>query len=48
MIIPSRWFAGGMGLDDFRTEMMNDKHISKIVDYTNSKEVEKLYSIIGD
>lgn len=37
-IIPSRWFAGGMGLDKFRNEIMNDKHISKLVDYTNAKD----------
>ena len=47
MIIPSRWFAGGMGLDDFRTEMMNDKHISKIVDYTNSKDCFPGISVSG-
>ena len=38
MIIPSRWFAGGMGLDKFRAEMLNDKRIRAIVDYTNSKD----------
>lgn len=38
MIIPSRWFAGGMGLDAFRDNMMNDKRISKIVDYANAKD----------
>ena len=37
-IIPSRWFAGGMGLDKFRNDIMNDKHISKLVDYTNAKD----------
>ena len=37
-IIPSRWFAGGMGLDKFRNDIMNDRHISKLVDYTNAKD----------
>jgi len=38
MIIPSRWFAGGMGLDSFRTEMINDCQIRIIVDYVNARE----------
>jgi len=36
MIIPGRWYAGGMGLDSFRAEMLGDKHIRNLVDYPNA------------
>ena len=38
MITPSRWFAGGKGLDEFRDNMLNDKRITQIHDFPNSKD----------
>ena len=38
MITPSRWFAGGKGLDAYRDEMINDNRISKIVNFANGKD----------
>jgi len=36
MVIPSRWFTGGRGLDDFRDEMLNDKRIRVIHDFLDA------------
>ena len=47
MIIPSRWFGGGKGLDEFRREMLNDEHIRKIVDFEDSSEVFPGVSVAG-
>ncbi|MCC7331920.1 MAG: Eco57I restriction-modification methylase domain-containing protein [Flavobacteriales bacterium] len=35
LIMPTRWYAGGRGLDDFRDEMLNDVHISELHDFLN-------------
>lgn len=37
-ITPSRWFAGGRGLDTYREEMLHDSRIRIIVDYFNSTD----------
>lgn len=47
MITPSRWFAGGKGLDEFREEMLRDNRISKIVDFVNAKDCFPNTSIGG-
>ena len=39
MVIPSRWLAGGRGMDEFRQEMLNSKQLKNLVDYPVSKEV---------
>lgn len=32
MITPSRWFAGGLGLEEFRDRMLNDRRLRSLVD----------------
>ena len=38
MIMPSRWFTGGRGLDEFRKTMLNDERIAYIHDFVNSND----------
>ena len=38
MIIPSRWFSGGWGLDEFRHVMMTDKKLRELHDFPNSSD----------
>lgn len=47
MIIPSRWFGGGKGLDDFRNDMLNDDRVREIVDYEDANEVFPGVDIAG-
>ena len=38
MITPSRWFAGGRGLDAYRDEMLADDRMEKLIDFADSQE----------
>jgi hypothetical protein len=39
MVIPSRWFSGGKGLDEFREAMLNDNRLRSIDDYLSASDV---------
>lgn len=47
MIMPSRWFTGGRGLDHFRTSMLTDRRMRAIFDYVDSKDCFPTVDISG-
>lgn len=47
MVTPSRWMAGGKYLDDFRSTMLGDRHLSALVDYHNAAEMFPSVGING-
>lgn len=46
-VMPSRWFAGGKGLDEFRDKMLKDRHIRLLSDYADSKALFQGVDIKG-
>jgi len=47
MIIPSRWFTGGKGLDNFRDTMLKDNCLREIHDFLDASECFSGVSIEG-
>lgn len=47
MVTPSRWLAGGLGLDEFRSQMLTEGKLVKLVDYPNPKDVFPSVEIKG-
>ena len=39
MVTPTRWIAGGKGLDDYRAKMLGDRRLRSLTDYSNPAEV---------
>lgn len=47
MVTPSRWFAGGRGLEEFRQTMLSDRRVRTLVDFPDSREVFAGVDIAG-
>lgn len=47
MVTPSRWLAGGRGLDEFRKSMLSSQKLSNLTDFPVSKEVFPTVEVKG-
>lgn len=47
MVVPSKWFSGGKGLDEFRAKMLSDQRIRYLIDYPNSRDAFNGVDVAG-
>jgi len=47
MIVPSKWMAGGRGLDDFRHRMKSDRRVVRVVDFQNAQTLFPVINLNG-
>lgn len=47
LIMPTRWYTGGKGLDEFRNDMLNDNHIKTLYDYPHTNDIFPRVNIRG-
>lgn len=47
MIMPSRWFSGGRGLDVFRNSMLKDSHLQVLHDFIDARDCFPTVDIAG-
>lgn len=47
MIIPSRWYTGGMGMDSFRNAFLSNDHIELLFDFPKSRDCFSNVDIAG-
>lgn len=47
MIIPARWYSGGIGLNLFREQMLHDTRMVKLYDFINSRDCFTTVNIAG-
>jgi site-specific DNA-methyltransferase (adenine-specific) len=47
MVTPTRWVAGGKGLDEYRLNMLTDRRIRSMTDYANPADVFEGVNIRG-
>ncbi|MBO5805029.1 MAG: Eco57I restriction-modification methylase domain-containing protein [Bacteroidales bacterium] len=47
MIMPARWYSGGMGMNEFRSSMLTDTKLSMLVDFPKSRDCFPTVDIAG-